>query len=95
MSINPDNYVFVMRKVEEEIDKVCEYLEKRGVAYDKIYSSPNACCIESANTIAKLFKQAVHITLAKSIVKMATTLFINTSRLSINQNFTIKLIKRQ
>lgn len=42
---------------EEEIDKVCEYLEKRGVAYDKIYSSPNACCIESANTIAKLFKQ--------------------------------------
>ena len=42
---------------EEEIDKVCEYLEKRGVAYDKIYTSPNACCTQSAQIIAKLFKQ--------------------------------------
>lgn len=42
---------------EEEIEKVCEYLEKRGVAYDKIYTSPNACCTESAHTIANLFKQ--------------------------------------
>lgn len=42
---------------EEEIDKVCEYLLKRGVAYDKIYTSPNACCTQSANIIAKLFKQ--------------------------------------
>lgn len=41
----------------EEIEKVCEYLEKRSVAYDKIYTSPNACCTESAHTIAKLFKQ--------------------------------------
>ena len=42
---------------EEEIEKVCEYLKKRGVAYDKIYTSPNACCVESANIIAKMFKQ--------------------------------------
>lgn len=42
---------------EEEIEKVCEYLEKRGVAYDKIYTSPNACCTQTAQTIAKLFKQ--------------------------------------
>jgi broad specificity phosphatase PhoE len=42
---------------EEEMEKVCEYLQKRGVAYDKIYSSPNACCLESAQIIAKLFKQ--------------------------------------
>ena len=42
---------------EEEKNKVCEYLNNRGVAYDKIYTSPNACCIESAHTIAKLFKQ--------------------------------------
>ena len=42
---------------EEEIQKVCEYLENRGVAYDKIYTSPNACCTESAHIIAKLFKQ--------------------------------------
>ncbi|MBQ7764961.1 histidine phosphatase family protein [bacterium] len=42
---------------EEEIERVCEYLLKRGVAYDKIYTSPNACCTQSANIIAKLFKQ--------------------------------------
>ena len=42
---------------EEEISKVCEYLEKRGVSYDKIYTSPNACCTQSAQIIAKLFKQ--------------------------------------
>ena len=42
---------------EEEIDKVCEFLQKRGVAYDKIYSSPNSCCTESANIIAKMFKK--------------------------------------
>lgn len=42
---------------EEEIEKVCEFLEKRGVAYDNIYTSPNACCTQSAQIIAKLFKQ--------------------------------------
>ena len=42
---------------EEEIGKVCEYLEKRGVSYDKIYTSPNTCCTQSAQIIAKLFKQ--------------------------------------
>lgn len=42
---------------EEEIEKVCEYLQKRGVAYDKIYTSPNACCTQSAQIIAKMFKQ--------------------------------------
>ncbi len=42
---------------EEETENVCEYLEKRGVAYDKVYSSPNACCTQTAQIIAKLFKQ--------------------------------------
>ena len=42
---------------EEEAEKVCEYLKKRGVAYDKIYSSPNTCCTQTAQIIAKLFKQ--------------------------------------
>ena len=42
---------------ETEIEKVCEYLEERGVAYDKIYTSPNACCVESAQIIAKTFKK--------------------------------------
>ena len=42
---------------EEEIEQVCNYLKKRGVSYDKIYSSPNACCTESAQIIAKMFKK--------------------------------------
>ena len=42
---------------EEELDKVCEYLEARGVAYDNIYTCPYTCCLESAQIIAKLFKQ--------------------------------------
>lgn len=49
---------------EEEIEQVCDYLQKRGVSYDKIYTSPNACCTESANIIAKIFnKKAVTIDL--------------------------------
>lgn len=51
---------------EEEIEKVCDYLEKRGVSYDKIYTSPNACCMQSAQIIAKLFKQkAINIDLTQ------------------------------
>ena len=46
---------------EEELDKVCEYLEKRGVAYDNIYTCPNMCCIQSAQVIANLFKQKAKI----------------------------------
>ena len=42
---------------EEEINKVCEYLDKRAVHYDKIYTGPSARCIESANIVAKLFKK--------------------------------------
>ena len=42
---------------EEEIEKVCEYLKNRGVAYDKIYTSPSARCTQSAQIIAKLFKK--------------------------------------
>ena len=42
---------------EEEIEKVCEYLKHRGVAYDKIYTSPSARCTQSAQIIAKLFKK--------------------------------------
>ena len=46
---------------EEEMEKVCEYLEKRGVPYDRIYSSPAACCTQSAQIIAKMFKRKVDI----------------------------------
>ena len=51
------NYPKINEFGEEETHKVCEYLKKREVAYDKIYSSPNSCCTQTAQIIAKLFKQ--------------------------------------
>ena len=44
---------------EEEIEKVCEYLELRAVTYDKIYTSSSARCTQSAQIIAKLFKKNI------------------------------------
>ncbi len=46
---------------EEEIEKVCGYLENRAVAYDKIYTSSSARCTQSAEIIAKLFKKKITI----------------------------------
>lgn len=46
---------------EEEIEKVCGYLNNRAVAYDKIYSSSSARCTQSAEIIAKLFKKKITI----------------------------------
>lgn len=42
---------------EEEVEKLCEALERRGVAYDKIYTSQSKRCTQTAQTIAKLFKK--------------------------------------
>ena len=42
---------------EEELEKVCEYLAKRGVQYDKIYTSTSTRCTQSAQIVAKLFKK--------------------------------------
>ena len=44
---------------EEEIEKVCEYLTKRGVSYDKIYTSSSTRCTQSAQIVAKLFKKRI------------------------------------
>lgn len=44
---------------EFEIEHVCEYLKKRGVSYDRIYSSPAMYCKQSANIIAKMFHKKV------------------------------------
>ena len=46
---------------EEEIEKVCEILSNRAVAYDKIYASSSARCTQSAEIIAKLFKKKITI----------------------------------
>ena len=42
---------------QEEIEKVCEYLKKRGIKNDKIFTSPAVRCIQSVEPITKLFKK--------------------------------------
>ena len=42
---------------EEEINLVCNYLKAKGIAYDNIYTCPTTCCTQSAQAIAKIFKQ--------------------------------------
>lgn len=41
----------------DEIERICEFLRKRGVKSDKIYSSPAVRSTQSADMISKLFKQ--------------------------------------
>ncbi len=46
---------------QDEIDKICEYLKNRAVKNDKIFCSPALRSVQSAATIAKLFKQDFEI----------------------------------
>lgn len=41
----------------EEIQKICEYIKKRGIRDNKIYTSPAVRCIQSAQEISKVYKQ--------------------------------------
>lgn len=45
----------------EEIEKICEFLEARGIKNDKIYTSPAMRSVQSAAMIAKMFKQDFEI----------------------------------
>ena len=58
---NQENYPPLEEKGQEEIKKICEYIKKRGVKNDKIYSSPATRCIQSAQMIAKVYKQDFEI----------------------------------
>ena len=46
---------------QEEIEKICEYLKKRAIKNDKIYTSPATRSVQSAGMISKLFKQDFEI----------------------------------
>lgn len=54
---NNDNYPPLNDAGEEEIEKICEWLKKRGVQNDKIYTSPSLRSIQSAQMISKIFKK--------------------------------------
>ena len=46
---------------QEEVEKICNYLKKRGVKNDKIYTSPALRCIQTVEPITKVFKQEFEI----------------------------------
>jgi len=46
---------------EEEIEKICEWLKKRGIKNDRIYTSPALRTIQSAQLISKVFKKDFEI----------------------------------
>lgn len=56
-----EKYPPLNEKGQEEIERICDYLRKRGVKNDKIYTSPATRSVQSANMIAKLFKQDFEI----------------------------------
>lgn len=56
-----ENYPPLNEKGQEEIERICDYLKKRGVKNDKIYTSPATRSVQSAAMIAKLFKKDFEI----------------------------------
>lgn len=56
-----ENYPPINEKGQEEIEKICEFLKKRGVKNDKIYASSALSSVQSASMIAKSFKQSFEI----------------------------------
>lgn len=56
-----ENYPPLNDAGQEEIEKICDFLEARGIKNDRIYTSPAARSVQSAGMIAKLFKQDFEI----------------------------------
>lgn len=56
-----ENYPPLNDSGEEEIEKICEWLKKRAIKTDIIYSSPALRTIQSAQMIAKVFKKDFEI----------------------------------
>lgn len=56
-----ENYPPLNDAGQEEIEKICEFLKRRGIKNDKIYTSPATRSVQSAGMIAKLFKQDIEI----------------------------------
>lgn len=56
-----DNYPPINDSGEEEIERICEWLKKRGIKNDKIYSSPALRTVQTAQMISKIYKQDFEI----------------------------------
>lgn len=56
-----DNYPPISETGYEEMTKICEYLKKRGVKNDRIYSSPATRALQSAKMVSRVYKKEVEI----------------------------------
>lgn len=56
-----ENYPPLSDFGQEEVERICEYLRKRGVKNDAIYSSPSVRTLQTAKLIAKVYKSDVKI----------------------------------
>lgn len=56
-----DNYPPINEAGVEEIEKICEWLKKRAIKNDKIYSSSALRTTQSAQMIAKIFRKDFEI----------------------------------
>ena len=45
----------------EEVEKICDFLKKRGVKNDKIYTSPSTRTVQTSQMIAKIYKQDIEV----------------------------------
>ena len=56
-----DNYPPINDAGEEEVEKICEWLKKRAIKSDVIYTSSALRTIQSAQMISKIFKKDFEI----------------------------------
>lgn len=56
-----ENYPPISEAGYEEMEKICDYLKKRAVKNDRIYSSSATRALQSAKMVARVYKKDVEI----------------------------------
>jgi len=56
-----ENYPPLNDAGQEEIEKICEWLKKRAIKNDRIYTSASLRAVQSAQMISKVFKKELEI----------------------------------
>ncbi len=56
-----ENYPPLSEAGQQEIEKICDFIRQRGIKNSKIYSSPAVRSRQSAEMVAKVFKQEFHV----------------------------------
>lgn len=56
-----ENYPPLSEGGQEEIEKICDWLKRRAIKNDKIYSSPALRSVQSARSVAKVYKKDFEI----------------------------------